>query len=108
MITFKRELITALTKCPDPGSRQGYAYIMETEAEYKTRTSLNHTQTVTPIRPTMPRNSKDSNLWKAFDMDHSAFMRHQHYEIQALEMIDIMFPGYLEKPDGPLLSLIHI
>ena len=102
VITFKRELITALTKCPDPGSRQGYAYIMETEEEYKARTTMKHTQTETPIRPTMPRNSKDSNLWKAFDMDHSAFMRHQHYEIQALEMIDIMFPGYLEKPDGPL------
>ena len=102
VITFKRELITALTKCPDPETRQGYAYIMETEEEYQTRTSKNHTQTQTPVRPTMPRNSKDSNEWKAFDMDHSAFMRHQHYEIQALEVIDIMFPGYLEKPDGPL------
>ena len=102
VITFKRELITALTKCPDPESRQGYAYIMETEVEYRTRTSVNHTQTKAPDRPTMPRGSKDSNLWKAYDMDHSAFMRHQHYEIQALEVIDIMFPGYLEKPDGPL------
>ena len=102
VITFKRELITALTKCPDPTSRQGYACIMETETEYKARTSATHTQTQTPIRPTMPRNSTNSNVWKAFDMDHHAFMRHQHYEIQALEMIDIMFPGYLDKPDGPL------
>ena len=54
VITFKRELITALTKCPDPESRQGYAYIMETEEEYKTRTSVNHIQTQTPNRPTMP------------------------------------------------------
>ena len=53
VITFKRELITALTKCPDPGSRQGYAYIIETEEEYKARTSKKHTQTETPIRPTI-------------------------------------------------------
>mmetsp|Transcript_6271 Transcript_6271/g.14814 ORF Transcript_6271/g.14814 Transcript_6271/m.14814 type:complete len:443 (+) Transcript_6271:91-1419(+) len=102
VITFKRELITALTKCPDPETRQGYAYIMETEEEYKTRTSRNHVQTQTPVRPAMPRGSKDNNLWKAFEMDHRAFMRHQHYEIQALEVIDIMFPGFLDKPDGPL------
>ena len=35
-------------------------------------------------------------------MDQNVFMLHQHYKIQALEVIDIMFPGYLDKPDGPL------
>ena len=38
VITFKKELITALTKCPDPHSDQGYAYIIETKKEYQTRT----------------------------------------------------------------------
>ena len=66
VITFKRELITALTKCPDPETRQGYAYIMETEEEYQTRTSKKHTQTQTPVRPTMPRNSKNSHEWNVY------------------------------------------
>ena len=35
-------------------------------------------------------------------MDHRAFTRHQHYEIQALDIIDLMFPSCLNKPDGPL------
>eukprot|EP00534_Pseudo-nitzschia_fraudulenta_P012609 CAMPEP_0201215518 /NCGR_PEP_ID=MMETSP0851-20130426/189009_1 /ASSEMBLY_ACC=CAM_ASM_000631 /TAXON_ID=183588 /ORGANISM="Pseudo-nitzschia fraudulenta, Strain WWA7" /LENGTH=210 /DNA_ID=CAMNT_0047504991 /DNA_START=917 /DNA_END=1547 /DNA_ORIENTATION=- len=35
VITFKRELITALKKCPDHHSDQGYAYIIETEEEYQ-------------------------------------------------------------------------
>ena len=102
IITFKRDLITALTKCPNPETRQRYAYILESKEEYKAHTSQQHLQTQTPIRPIMPRNSTNSNVWKAYDMDHNAFIRHQHYEIQALEVINIMFPGYLDKLDGPL------
>ena len=54
VIIFKRELITALTKCPDPQTSQGYAYIIETEAEYQTRTISTRKQTPTPVRPTIP------------------------------------------------------
>ena len=36
VIKFRRDLISALTKCPDPHTDQGYAYIVETETEYQT------------------------------------------------------------------------
>ena len=65
---------------------------MESEEEYKACTSVAHQQTMTPSKPTMPRYSKDNNQWKAYEMDHRAFMRHQHYEIQTLKMIDLNVP----------------
>ena len=60
VITFKRELITALTKCPDPHKDQEYAYIVETAAEYQARTISKRNQTVTPVRPVIPRDNRES------------------------------------------------
>ena len=54
VITFRRELISALSKCPDPLTDQGYAYIIETESEYQARTDPQLMQTVTPVRPKIP------------------------------------------------------
>ena len=54
VIIFKRELVTALTKFPDPRTDQGYACIIETEEEYQTSTVSKWKQTVTRIRPEVP------------------------------------------------------
>ena len=53
VITFKWELITTLTKCPDPQSDQGYACIMESE---KNNTRLGPSATVNT-----PRKQRDQS-----------------------------------------------
>ena len=70
---FKQELITALTKCPDPRSDQGYAYIIETEAEYQTRTVSKRKQTVTPERPVIPLGNNNNSAWKAYEIEQTTF-----------------------------------
>ncbi len=102
VITFKRELVTALTKCPDPHTDQGYAYIVETETEYQARTVSIRNQTATPTRPVMPRGNNNASAWKAYDIEQTMFRDHQHYTQQTLEAIDIKFPGYLDKINGHL------
>ena len=52
VIKFRRDLIAALTKCPDPHTDQGYAYIIETETEYQSRTDPQQPQSTTPVRLT--------------------------------------------------------
>ena len=103
VILFKRELITALTKCPDPRTEQGYAYIIETKVEYQTRTVSKRRQTATPTRPTLPLGNNSNSAWKAFEIEQATFKEYQHYTQQALEVIDITFPGFLDKPNGHLL-----
>ena len=102
VITFKRELITALTKCPDSHTNQGYAYIIETELEYQARTVSKRTQTETPQRPTIPRGNNNNSACKAYDIEQTIFREHQHYTQQTLEAIDLKFPGYLDKINGHL------
>ena len=89
---LKRELITALTKCSDPHPDQGYAYIIETEEEYQTRTVIKRKQTVTPVRPEIPRGNNNNSAWKAYEIEQTSFKEYQHYAQQTLEVIDIMFP----------------
>ena len=102
LITFKRGLITALTKCLDPRSKQGYAYIIETKAEYQTRTISKRKQTPTPMRPTFPQERDSSGAWRAYEVKQTVFTEYQRYAQQTLEIIDIMFPGCLDKPNGHL------
>ena len=102
VITFKRELITALTKCPDPRSDQGYAYIIETEEEYQAMTVSKRQQTKTPTRPEIPLGNKNNSAWKAYEIEQTTFKEYQHYTQQTLEVINIMFPGFLDKRNGHL------
>mmetsp|Transcript_21670 Transcript_21670/g.48696 ORF Transcript_21670/g.48696 Transcript_21670/m.48696 type:complete len:147 (+) Transcript_21670:65-505(+) len=102
VIAFKRELITALTKCLDPQTNRGYAYLIKTEAEYQTRTISNCKQTPTPVRPTFPRESDSSSTWRAYEAKQTVFTEYQRYLQQTLEIIDIVFPGCLYKPNGHL------
>ena len=89
-------------KCPDLRTSQGYAYIIETEAEYQTRTINKRKQTPTPVRPTFPLESASSGAWRAYAVKETMFSEYQHYVQQTLEIIDIMFPGSLAKPNGHL------
>ena len=102
MIIFKRELITALTKCPDPRTDQGYAYIIETETEYQSRTDPQQKQTTTPVRSKIPHGNNNNSAWKTYEIEQTAFKEYQHYAQQALEAIDIMFSGQLERRNGQL------
>ena len=102
VIKFNRELIMALTKCLDPQSNQGYAYIIETEVEYQTRTISKWKQTPTPVRSTFPQEGATSGAWRAYEAKQTVFTEYRHYVQQTLEIIDIMFPGGLPKPNGHL------
>ena len=96
VIKFRRDLISALTKCPDPHTDQGYAYIIETETEYQTRTDPQQQQSTTPARPKIPHGNNNNSAWKTCEIEQTAFKEYQHYAQQTLEAIDIMFPGQLE------------
>ena len=102
VITFRSELISALSKCPDPLTDQGYAYIIETESEYQARTDPQLKQTVTPVRPKIPHGNNNNSAWKTYEIEQTTFKEYQHYAQQTLEAIDIKFPGQLERRNGQL------
>ena len=102
VIKFRRDLISALTKGPDPHTDQGYAYIIETETEYQSRTDPQQPQSATPVRPKIPHGNNNNSAWKTYEIEQTAFKEYQHYAQQTLEAIDIMFPGQLERRSGQL------
>jgi len=57
---------------------------------------------VTPVRPEIPRGNNNNSAWKAYEIEQTSFKEYQDYAQQILEVIDIMFPGYLDRYNGHL------
>ena len=57
---------------------------------------------MTPVKPAIPHGNNNNSAWKAYEIEQTMFKEYQHYTQQALEAINIMFPGFLDRQNGHL------
>jgi hypothetical protein len=95
VIVFKRDLVNALIQCPARNSKQGHSYLLEGLEEYRTRIKEPEAKPI--IRPKEPDEPDDEDGdWTIFKYRLSKYERCEHYEAQALTILQETFPDCLQ------------
>jgi hypothetical protein len=95
VIVFKRELINALIQCPARNSKQGHSYLLESLGEYRARIKEPEANQIN--RPREPDEPEDEDGdWTVFKYRLGKYERCEHYEAQALTILQDTFPDCLQ------------